>query len=436
MATTANAGTSATATAAVRFVDVVDVASLQALMDSFHKVIGIANAVIDLDGVAITHSGWQDLCTRYHRVNPETCRRCIESDTSLAASMTRGEHFAAYRCLNGLVDTASPIIVAGHHVANIFTGQFFVAPPDLELFRRQAREFGFDEAGYLAAVAEVPVIGQERVEAITGVYAQFAQILAANGLDRLHQLETERRLEDANLGLARRTEELEVANKELEEFSYSMSHDMRAPLRAIDGFSKLLHEEHGTQLDDEGRRLLTVVRNNARQMGRLIDDILHFLRMGKRKMEVGAVDVAAAAREAMAELRAAAPQRRLRLEIGELPPAWGDREMIRQVMLNLLSNAIKFSPADAETVIEVAGAAGAQEDVYQVKDWGIGFDMQYANKLFRVFERVHPTGQYEGTGIGLAIVRRIVDRHGGRVWAEGRVGEGATFHFALPHRGV
>ena len=434
MANSAYAAKDAATTAAIRFVDVVDVASLQALMDSFHKLIGIANAIIDLEGVVITHSGWQDLCTRYHRVNPATCRRCIESDTSLANSMTRGEHFAAYRCLNGLVDTASPIIVAGHHVANIFTGQFFVAPPDLEFFRRQAGEFGFDEVSYLEAVARVPVITQERVEAITGVYAQFAQTLAASGVDRLRQLEAEQRLAEANRGLARRTQELEAANKELEEFSYSMSHDMRTPLRALDGFSKLLLEEHGGGLDDEGKRLLRVVRDNAQRMGRLIDDILRFLGMGRRRMEYGEIDIAVLAREAFAELQAAAPQRRLRLELGALAPAWGDREMVRQVVLNLLSNAIKFSPAEAEAVIEVSGAVEGGENVYQVKDRGIGFDMKYVGKLFRVFERVHPTGQYEGTGIGLAIVKRIIDRHGGRVWAEGREGEGAVFHFSLPHR--
>ncbi|MDD5248998.1 MAG: PocR ligand-binding domain-containing protein [Rhodocyclaceae bacterium] len=421
--------------AGIRFVDLVDVAALQALMDSFHKVIGIANAIIDLDGVVIAQAGWQDLCTRFHRVNAQTRRRCVESDTSLAGSMTRGEHFAAYRCLNGLVDTASPVIVGGCHMANVFTGQFFVAPPELDFFRRQAREFGFDESAYLEAVARVPVMSPERVEAVTGVYAQFAQILAANGMDRLRQLTAERELEEANRRLELRTRQLEAANKELEDFSYSMSHDMRTPLRAIDGFAKILADEHGAQLDAEGKRLLGVVRDNARRMGRLIDDILRFLRVGRRKMEDGVVDMARLARDAFEELRAGAPTRRLRLELCALPPASGDYEMLRLVMLNLLANALKFSPADRETVIEVGGAAEVEQNTYYVRDRGVGFDMQYVDKLFKVFERVHATGQYEGSGIGLAIVKRIVERHGGRVWAEGRVGAGATFHFALPHKG-
>lgn len=229
-----------------------------------------------------------------------------------------------------------------------------------------------------------------------------------------------------------RTRQLEASNKELEEFSYSMSHDMRTPLRALDGFSKILLEEHGDNLNDEGRRLLKVLRDNAQHMGRLVDDILRFLSMGRRKMKSGPVDIAGLASDIFAKLQSAFPLRHLRLEVAALPYAWGDSDMIREVLQNLLSNAVKFSPADGEALIEVGGATEGLDNCYYVKDYGAGFDMRYANKLFRVFERVHPTGQYQGSGIGLAIVKRIVERHGGRVWAEGHVGEGATFHFSLP----
>jgi light-regulated signal transduction histidine kinase (bacteriophytochrome) len=232
--------------------------------------------------------------------------------------------------------------------------------------------------------------------------------------------------------VAHRTAQLESANKELEEFSYSMSHDMRTPLRALDGFSKILLEDHSASLDDEGKRLLKILRDNSQRMGRLVDDILRFLSMGRRKMKFSSVDIATLAAEVFTELQAAAPVRRMRLEVGTLPPAWGDYDMVREVLQNLLSNAVKFSPADAEAVIELAGMAEEEENVYSVKDHGVGFDMRFADKLFRVFERVHPTGQYEGSGIGLAIVKRIITRHGGRVWAEGRPNEGATIYFALP----
>ncbi|MFA6314309.1 MAG: ATP-binding protein [Sterolibacterium sp.] len=231
-----------------------------------------------------------------------------------------------------------------------------------------------------------------------------------------------------------RTSQLEVANKELEDFSYSMSHDMRTPLRALDGFSKILLDEHSAGLDDEGRRLLTVLRDNARRIGRLIDDILRFLDLGRRRVEYGTVDIARLASEIFAELQAAAPARLMSLKIGALEPVWGDNNLLRQAMRELLANAVKFSPTDSEAVIELGAVAGELEDTYSVADRGIGFDMRYADKLFQVFERVHPTGLYDGSGIGLAIVKRIVGRHGGRVWAESRVGEGATFRFTLPHK--
>jgi PAS domain S-box-containing protein len=234
--------------------------------------------------------------------------------------------------------------------------------------------------------------------------------------------------------VALRTVQLEAASEELAEFSYSMSHDMGTPLRAIDGYSKMLLQKHGAGLDDEAKRLLQVVRDNAQRMGRMIDDILRFLRIAKQKIEIRDIDIGQLARQAYVELQADTPRRRVHLEIGELPLGWGDREMLRQVMLNLLSNAIKFSPPATDAVIELSGAADGKENVYAVKDHGVGFDMRYVNKLFRVFERVHPTGQYEGTGIGLAIVKCVVDRHGGRVWADGSVGEGATFHFTLPRK--
>jgi PAS domain S-box-containing protein len=231
-----------------------------------------------------------------------------------------------------------------------------------------------------------------------------------------------------------RTAQLEAAVKELEEFSYSMSHDMRAPLRALDGFAKILIEEHGAQLNDEGNRLLRVLRDNAQRMGRLIDDILRFLALGRRRMEFGVVDMRSLATEIFTELQVAAPERHMRLEVGDLPPAWGDHVMIRQAMRALLSNAVKYSPADREALIEIGGLAEERENVYWVKDYGIGFDMRYAGKLFMVFEHLRPIEQGDGSGIGLAIFKRIVERHGGRVWADSIVGKGATFHFALPHR--
>ncbi|HEY0846570.1 MAG TPA: PAS domain S-box protein [Noviherbaspirillum sp.] len=230
----------------------------------------------------------------------------------------------------------------------------------------------------------------------------------------------------------KRTAELEAANKELEGFAYSVSHDLRTPLRAIDGFSHMLQDLYKDKLDDEGQRLLSVVRGNAQRMAKLIDDILAFSRMGRVDMWVAEVDMDGLVRSVVEELRPTAAGRDLDIAIGALPPAKGDSSMLRQVWSNLLSNAIKFTGPKKTARIEIGGSTEGEDHVYYVKDNGVGFDMQYADKLFGVFQRLHGVDEFDGTGIGLAIARRIVTRHGGRIWAESRVDEGAEFRFALP----
>ncbi|WP_445367002.1 diguanylate cyclase [Methylomonas sp. BW4-1] len=191
----------------IKYAQLVDLASLQTLMDDLYRVIGIPNAIIDTDGVVITNAGWQEACVKFHRVNHNTCSNCIESDTALVESMLKGERFAIYKCLNGLVDSAMPIIVEGQHVANIFTGQCFIDPPDLEFFRSQARRYGFEEASYLQSISKVPVIARQRLETITEMYAQLAQAFAKHGADRLQQKLAAAELAELNNELNRRVEE-------------------------------------------------------------------------------------------------------------------------------------------------------------------------------------------------------------------------------------
>lgn len=230
-------------------------------------------------------------------------------------------------------------------------------------------------------------------------------------------------------------EQLLAANNELESFSYSVSHDLRTPLRAIDGYSHILLEDYAGKLDEEGRRLLNVVRDNAQRMGQLIDDILQFSRARRLPMKMTEVDMEELARMALGDVRRSTEVGKLQVEIARLPPARGDRAMLHRVLVNLLSNAIKFSRDNPSPRIAVGGFAQGAEAVYFVRDNGVGFDMQYADKLFGVFQRLHAVNEYKGTGIGLAMVKRIIERHGGRVWAEGRVNEGATIFFALPLEG-
>jgi PAS domain S-box-containing protein len=233
--------------------------------------------------------------------------------------------------------------------------------------------------------------------------------------------------------LRERSEQLEIANEALGSFTYSVSHDLRAPLRAINGYAHILIDDHADALDAESRRVLDVICANASQMGRLIDDLLSFSRLGRSDLDRTNTDLGALAQSVIDELRRAEPEREVRVEIGALPPADVDPTMMRHVLANLIGNAWKFTRKRRDAAIEIGCENDGGETVFFVRDNGAGFDMQYATKLFRVFERLHRTEDFEGTGVGLAIVHRVVQRHGGRVWAESDVGHGATFYFALPN---
>ena len=226
-----------------------------------------------------------------------------------------------------------------------------------------------------------------------------------------------------------RTIELEEANRELDAFAYSVSHDLRAPLRAIDGFSQILVEDYGPTLDSEGRRLCAVVSDSARDMGRLIDDLLSLSRVGRAALKLTTVEMGRMAAQMFTELASPAERARVDLRLADLPDAEADPALIRLVWQNLIGNAIKFTSKCDHAVIDVGAMKDGRGVVYFVRDNGAGFDMQYAGMLFGVFQRLHSASDFEGSGVGLAIVQRIIHRHGGRVWAEGRPGEGATFYF-------
>jgi signal transduction histidine kinase len=292
------------------------------------------------------------------------------------------------------------------------------------------------------------IVEKAKSEVLRSEYSYFISVATISfliyvvvALTVVHLRERQRQirgLEKLNQGLdvrvRERTAQLEAANKELEAFSYSVSHDLRAPLRAIDGFSRILLEDCGDKLDGEGKRFLSIIRSNTQKMGQLIDDLLVFLRLGRQEINLSEISMDKMAKSVFDELRATVPEKTLQLDIKTPPSAHGDRPMIRQVLVNLLSNAVKFTRPKETAMIEVGGLNEGDENVYYVKDNGVGFNMQYVDKLFGVFQRLHSASEFEGTGVGLAIVQRIIHRHSGRVWAEGKVGEGATFFFTLPRK--
>jgi len=224
---------------------------------------------------------------------------------------------------------------------------------------------------------------------------------------------------------------LEAANKELESFSYSISHDLRAPLRAVDGFSSILLEKFSPRMPPEAQLLLNNVRTSAQRMGQLIDDLLRFSRLGWQPLSKRPVNISALVHEVLDELRHKQADRRIELQVSELPDCVGDPALLRQVLVNLLSNAFKFTRQRKQAMIEVGCRQQRGENVYFVRDNGAGFDTQHAEKLFGVFQRFHRVDEFEGTGVGLSIVQRVIQRHGGRIWAEAEVDKGATFYFTL-----
>ena len=235
----------------------------------------------------------------------------------------------------------------------------------------------------------------------------------------------------ANKELASQKGKIIDANKELEAFSYSVSHDLRAPLRAINGYTKMLKSHFTTQLDPEANRLMNNILHNATKMGLLIDDLLTFSRVGRRELVKSTIPMQEIVREICRELKIEQVHRNITFHVSELKPALADGMAIKQVWYNLISNAIKYTNKKEEAVIEIGSEETGNEIAYFIKDNGAGFDMRYANKLFGVFQRLHSEEEFEGTGVGLALVHRIISKHGGRIWARAIVNEGATFHFTL-----
>jgi len=370
-------------------------------------------------------------------------KRVVENNEILGTVYLRGD----YRLLGRLADylgILAAVLALSLLVALLISAwlQATVTKPILAIsdVARQVmekRDFSLrvhkttaDEIGYL-------------VDAINDMLAEVGRrqeaLEASNltlGREMAERARAEDQLRDLNLELERRvdarTAQLEAANKELESFSYSVSHDLRAPVRAIIGFSRMLAEEHNAQFDAESQRLLGIVQSEAQRMGALIDDLLAFSRLGRQAMQMSDIDMTQLARATYEGLVARQPDDGVEFRLGALPRARGDRGLLGQVWTNLLSNALKFTSRHEKPCIEVSGISDETEHVYFVRDNGVGFDPRYQSKLYGVFQRLHDASEFPGTGVGLALVQRIVTRHGGRVWADSKPNEGATFYFTLP----
>jgi signal transduction histidine kinase len=294
---------------------------------------------------------------------------------------------------------------------------FNIAPGDLPYF--------FIFATWAVIVASFSVV-RRRIE---DSLRQARDSLQVEVEQRKHR---EDEIRSLNQELAKRATELEATNKELESFAYSVSHDLRAPLRHVVGFSELLQKQASSSLDDKSHRYMRTILESAKRMGNLIDDLLAFSRIGRAETRQTKVDLEQLVKEVVAEIGQDTRGRDIAWKIGALPVCYGDRSMLRLVVVNLVANAVKFTRARRPAEIEVGSVDNKTEVEVFVKDNGAGFDMQYVDKLFGVFQRLHLREEFEGTGIGLATVQRIIHRHGGNVRGEGAVEQGATFYFSLP----
>jgi signal transduction histidine kinase len=303
---------------------------------------------------------------------------------------------------------------------------YFVEPVHSLYISRSSLPYFITFASFAALVAWFSAV-RRRVERDLRQARDHLEIEVA---ERKHR-ELEAR--SLNEELAKRTAELEASNKELEAFAYSVSHDLRAPIRHVAGFTELLQKDTAPVLSQKSRRYMTMILESAKRMGNLIDDLLAFSRISRAETRKTRVSLEQLVQEALSEVRQDTHGRDIVWKLGGLPASFGDHAMLRLVLVNLISNAVKFTRTRSQAEIEIGCADHTHDQlVVFIRDNGVGFDMEYVNKLFGVFRRLHTAEEFEGTGIGLAMVQRIVHRHGGRVWAEGQVDKGATFYFSLP----
>lgn len=425
-----------------RIAELLDVKVIQMLATTHYRAAGIPLTIVDAsDASLLVNVGMQEICKNFHRANPVSSRRCEESDAVLYGQPLDKQLYR-YKCKNGLWHIAIPIQVAGRHMATLFLTQFFCEGevPDREFFRAQAAELGFEVEAYLAALDKVPVFNNEQLDSMLDYDQALAAFIGDMAERSLKKMEAESALKEAEeLSLKQleelvqeRTAELTEANQELSHYAHVVSHDLRTPLRAIHNYADFLQEDLGSSLGSEQKVYLDAMLRAVREAEALVSDILELSQISRRKIRLEPVDMTLLVRELLAAFKTEA---HVLIEASaEWPVIEAEPTLVRQIFLNLVGNALKYNTSLPKKV--VLGWRSVDNGGYEfyVRDNGIGIAPAYHDQIFNMFERLHTHNEYEGTGIGLAIVKKCVARLSGSIRLESEPGKGSTFFVKLPAR--
>lgn len=421
--------------------DIIDIQELQLLMEHFQKLTGMVFAILDLKGTVLVAAGWQDICTKFHRCHPETEKRCRESDIVLTQGVEPGR-FKLYRCRNNMWDVATPLIIGGKHMGNLFMGQFLFSDeePDRELFRNQAKAFGFDEEAYLAALDRVPRWSRETLDTVMHFYTHLASLIAKLSYGNI---KLARSMAEKNelVGLLEKSKEkAELANRTKSEFLANMSHEVRTPLNGVLGMLQLLGTTNPTE---EQREYIFTAIKSTKRLTRLLSDILDISRIEAGKMQLVETEFDLhKTKKSIQELYALEAEKKgIRLEFlrdtNMHTTFVGDETRLRQILFNLVGNALKFTDrgeVQVETTLLPVSKGPFSRLLITVSDTGIGIPDENLREIFEPFVQAEGsyTRRFQGAGLGLSIVRRLVELLGGTIAIDSTVGKGTTFYISLP----